>query len=114
MKLSAKTYAMKFFTSASISNPGDENTPNINKTSTSGSTIFTDVGSATAKEMAPGGEVGNIVFASNTSRNAGLIFYDQGLAVLDLNIITSGTQHMSGVIDGMNATGIPRCYCRSS
>ena len=63
------------------------------------------MGSATSKEMAPGGEVGNIVFASDTSRNAGLLFYDQGLAVLDLNVSSaSASQHMSGIIAGMNAT----------
>ena len=108
-EIKRETFAMRFFQSGTrapyvgFTNDGFQG-PNLNQTSESGSAIFTDVGSATAKEMAIGGEVGNLVDASDTSRNVGLLFYDQAIAVLDLGKIISGSQHVSGVISGMNST----------
>ena len=58
------------------------------------------MGSAAAIEFSPaGGEVGNIVNSSNTSEKVGLLFYDYGIAVYDLEKITSASQLMSGSID---------------
>ena len=62
--------------------------------------------------MAVGGEVGNLVDASNTSRNVGTVFYDQGIVVLGLGedtsgavpSVISGSQHVSGVIAAMSDT----------
>ena len=51
-----------------------------------------------------GGDVGNIVDASNTSRHLGLMFYQEGVTVLNLDAIVSGSQLMSGVISGMNGS----------
>ena len=65
----------------------------------SSSVIFTDVGSATSIESSQfGGDVGNLVLASNTSHTVGLIFYQQGIAVLDLARAIDGNQVMSGTI----------------
>jgi hypothetical protein len=77
---------------------------NVNRTSTSGSLIVTDLGASTLSRRGYAGEYANLVDASDTSRNVGLIFYDHGTVVLDLKKITSGSQFMSGTIDAMNAT----------
>ena len=85
-------------------------------TSTSGSAIFSDIGSAANLRRTFGGEVGNIVNASNTSETVGLMFYDQGTAVLDISKTFFADQHMSGVIEAMavagvdNTTVIPQGY----
>lgn len=78
---------------------------NVNATSIFGSAIFTDIGSATNKLTTYGGGVGNIVDSSNTNRTVGLMFYDRGIMVLDLAKVTSGSQFMSGTIDGMTSVG---------
>lgn len=102
-----ETYAMKFFQTGVMSNAEDGTAPDrptINVTSTSGSVIFTDVGSSTALQRSQGGgDVGDIVDSSNTNRKVGNIFYQQGLVVLDMSKIISGTQHVSGVIGGMRS-----------
>jgi len=103
-KIKPETFAMRFFTTAAIdkTTPTFPDKPNINLTSTSGSTIFSDVGAASSVQYSFGGQVGNIVNASNTSNKVGLMFYDQGIAVLDLKKIMSGSQHVSGVIGGLS------------
>ena len=101
-----ETLAMRFYTSASIIPYTTSNDlGNLNITSTSGSAIYTDIGSATNKVVTAGGEVGNIVDASNTANTVGLMFYDRGIAVFDLNKITSASQFVSGVIDAMSPLG---------
>lgn len=102
-QIKRETFAMKFFQSAS--NSDSVNTSNINTTSELGSAIYTDVGSSTNKLVAFGGQVGNIVDSADTSRNVGLLFYDRGVAVLDLEKVTSGSQFMSGTIDAMAPLG---------
>ena len=98
-----ETFAMKTFQSSSgdinnnlvVSNPA--NPP-------SGSVIITDVGSSTSAERSPtGGEVGNLVNASNTAETFGNIFYQQGVAVLDLKKIYDGNQRMTGSIKCVGA-----------
>ena len=98
-----ETFAMKFYTSASDS--FGTLAPNLNITTVSGSTIYTDIGAASNQLVSFGGDVGNIVNSSNTSEYAGLLFYDQGIAIFDLNTIMSGAQHVSGVINAMNSNG---------
>ena len=106
-----ETFAMRFFQSSSFGHPTyaeEGQWSNLATTPTnpaSGSFIYTDVGSATSIESSPtGGEVGNIVDASNTSRHIGLMFYQEGITVLNLDAIVSGSQLMSGVISAMNST----------
>ncbi len=78
---------------------------NISMTSPSGSMIFADVGASSAQLKFFGGDVGYIKNTTNTSEYVGLMWYDQGIAVLDMGKVFMGTQHMSGVIPAMNATG---------
>jgi hypothetical protein len=71
-----------------------------------GSVILTDVGSATNIERSQmGGDVGNIVLASNTTNNVGLMFYQQGIAVLNIAKVFDGNQVMSGTFSAVGATG---------
>lgn len=102
-----ETFAMQWYETGS-SGDGSVGGPfNISLTSETGVHIYTDAGSAGNKEQTFGGNVGNIIDSSNTNRNVGLLFYDQGIAVLDLAKIISGTQHARGLIDAMSsvATG---------
>lgn len=103
-KVKRETFAMQFFTSAAIDSqtPGFPNYANLNITTTSGSSIFTDVGSQA--EFSYGGEVGNLSFSTDSSRNVGVVFYDQGIAVLDMKKIISGSQHVSGTISSVGNT----------
>lgn len=102
-----ETFAMRFAQTASIiTNETDGNwVPNMSITSTSGSAIYTDIGSATNKLTAFGGQVGNVVDSANTSRTVGLMFYDRGVGVFDLAKITSASQFLSGNIDAMHTLG---------
>ena len=104
-----ETFAMRFFTSASHTpvgpgniDAGETQNANLAQTSESGSAIFTDVGSSANQEVAFGGPVGNVVNSTNTSETVGLMFYDQGIGVFDMQKVISGSQHVSGVIAGMN------------
>lgn len=99
-----ETFAMRFFQTASRNPGGDFNTgQNLYWPTTTGSVIFTDIGSAVNKEVTYGGQVGNIIDSSDTTRNVGLLFNDRGIAVLDIAKIISGSQHASGVIDAVTA-----------
>jgi hypothetical protein len=113
-KIKRETFAMRFFTTGDLSGAPTANKStqeasiacaytgsNMFRTTTSGSAIFTDVGAASSKRTTFGGEVGEIVDASNTSRKVGLMFYDAGTAVLDLSKIMWGSQHVSGTISSV-------------
>jgi len=108
-----ETFAMRFYQSASSATEDEDGAlgaagqDNIFRGTTSGSVIFTDVGSASSIERSnSGGDVGNLVNSSNTSETVGLIFYQQGIAILDLAKISSGSQIMSGTIDAVgNSNG---------
>lgn len=115
-QIKRETFAMRFFQSASNVGPtGAGDTPsltiqnnfkqNLTRTSTSGTAIFTDFGASSNKLTAFGGTVGNIVDSANTSRTVGTLFYDRGIAVFDLEKITSASQYMSGTISSVNSLG---------
>ena len=116
-QLKRETFAMKMFKSASYTTTGSvQSIPdnylggeggrtNLYITSTSGSTIFTDVGASDQKFFSVGGQFGYLVDASNTTQAVGRIYYDHGIVVLDIEKVTSGSQFMSGTIDAMSATG---------
>jgi len=96
-----ETFAMRFYQSASRSAADDYpyTTTNLWSGISSGSVIFTDVGSGASIETSPnGGGVGNIVNSSNTTETVGLMFYDYGVAVFDMKKILNGNQTMSGSI----------------
>lgn len=113
-KVKRETFAMRFYTTGDLDGAPDANKSaeesaivnaytgsNLFRTTTSGSAIFTDVGAASSKRTTFGGEVGEIVDASNTGRKVGLMFYDAGTAVLDLSKIMWGSQHVSGAISSV-------------
>ena len=77
---------------------------NLYTPTTSGSTIYTDMGSSTEKFTDVGGQFGNVIDAS-TKKSVGLIFYDRGVLVLDMAKVTSGSQFVSGTIDAMSPLG---------
>jgi hypothetical protein len=103
-----ETFAVRLFQSASVADHGEDTSligygrDNINHTSVSGSGIFTDIGASTNQRRTFGGGVGAIKNAANTNINAGLIFYDAGMIVLDMAKVFSGSQKMSGTIDAMS------------
>ena len=75
---------------------------NLNKTTTSGSTIIADVGASTTQLKYFGGDVGYIKNTADTNQFLGLVWYDQGIAVLDMGKVFYAQQHMSGVIGAMS------------
>ena len=102
-----ETFAARIYRSGSAADQsedgalGVEGQSNLNRTSISGSAIFTDIGASTSQERTFGGAVGNIKNAANTNETVGLIFYDAGTVVLDASTVFSGSQKMSGTIDAM-------------
>lgn len=119
-RLRKETFAMRFYTSASISG-GDGHVgsvtsayaannltvrtgSNVSVVSEEGVQIFADIGANTDARRVTGGDVARIKQASNTNLDVGLLFYDYGIAVFDLAKITFADQHMSGTIDAMNDT----------
>lgn len=99
-----ETFALKFYQTSSNNGAGPAAaTPNnLNITSENGAKIFTDAGAASNQETSFGGKVSNLVDSADTNRNVGLLFNDQGIVVLDLAKIISGTEYCTGVIDGMS------------
>lgn len=111
-QIKRETFALKFYQTASVNGPSDTSpsehwaqSPNLYVTSTSGSAIYTDIGAATNKLAAFGGQVGNVVDSANTNRTVGLMFYDRGILVLDLVKATSASQYVSGTVDAMTSLG---------
>jgi hypothetical protein len=102
-----ESFAMRFFQTASLCRyDGAPDVPNIYSTSELGMSVYTDIGASTNKLTEFGGQLGNIVDAADTNRTVGLLFYDRGIAVLDLEKITSASQFISGNIDAMTPTGL--------
>jgi len=103
-----ETFAMKMFASSSRGLAGDAHASNLTVTRinpASGSVILTDVGASTSIERSEtGGDVGNIVLASNTAAAVGLMYYQQGIAVLDMKKVFDGNQVMSGTISRVGSS----------
>ena len=118
-RLRKETFAMRFYTSASISG-GDSHVgvltagaqqlltnrtgSNVSVVSEEGVEIFADIGANTDSRRVPGGDVARIKMASNTNTDVGLLFYDYGIAVFDLAKVCWSDQHISGTIGAMNAS----------
>lgn len=113
-KVKRETFAMRFYQTGVLDGSALDATvntailngftgTNINRTTDSGSVVFTDVGSAANQLQSFAGEVGNVVDSSSTSRYVGLMFYDMGIGVFDLSRICMTDQHISGVIDAVGA-----------
>ena len=118
-KIKRETFAMRFYTTGALDGATGPAAPtqverdilngytgsNIYKTSVSGATIFTDVGAAANRRTAFGGDVGDIVNASDSTSKVGLIFYDAGIVVLDAAKVIWSEQHVSGVISAVTSAG---------
>lgn len=119
-QIKRETFAMRFYQSASYTyitsgtnvpgpprelDPSNLGRPNLYVTSTSGSAIFTDIGSSDGRYFDVGGQYGYIVNAANTTKAVGLLYYDSGIAVLDIEKIISGSQFASGTISAMHPLG---------
>lgn len=102
--LKRETFATKIFRSGADCQTGGDaiGRANVYATSEDGSTIFSDIGSTSTQTISFGGAVGNIVNASVTSEVVGLIFYDRGQVVLDIDRVFSGSQAMTGTIPAMS------------
>ena len=107
-KIKRETFAMRIYTSAS--NAGDNHTggamsndqSNIARGTISGAMVVTDLGAASNQiRVSFGGEVAALVDAADTSNKVGLLYYDQGVAVLNMRRVFSGSQKMSGTISAM-------------
>jgi hypothetical protein len=69
--------------------------------------FFTDLGSSRNVNYSfPGGSVGTIVNTSNTG-SVGLLWHDQGIAVLDVSRIMNVTQSISGTIESVTTLTQP-------
>jgi len=120
-QIKRETFAMRFYQSASfVSRTGNGaaieeaitgsmadslGIQNLYRTTPSGSAIFTDIGSSDSKYFDVGGQYGYIVNAARTSEAVGLMYYDSGIAVFDIEKIISGSQFASGTISAMNSLG---------
>jgi hypothetical protein len=102
-----ETFAMKLFQSSSAGHATDAHPENISITAinpSTGSIILTDVGSGVARERSVlGGDVGNIVNAANTSENMGLLFYQQGIVILDMEKVFNPSQVMTGSVSSVGS-----------
>ena len=103
-----ETFAMQFYQTSSNngSGPAAATPSNLGITSENGVKIFTDAGAAANQEVSFGGKVSNVVDSGDTNRNVGLLFNDQGVLVLDLAKVISGTEYVTGVIDAMSPAAI--------
>ncbi len=103
-KIKRETFALKFYKHANViaaaAQVGNIATV-ITGSELTGAFIYTDVGSANNRNVTVGGEVGSIVEGSDTSNTVGLLFYDRGVAVLDLAKIMSGSQLVSGSVSSV-------------
>jgi hypothetical protein len=76
---------------------------NLFQTQGTNERIYTDFGSSTNRPVSFGGEVGNIVYASDTTKTVGLIFYDHGTVVLNAEAVFAPTDVGYGMISHMSA-----------
>ena len=104
-KIKPQTFAMQFFMTGVVDSTttGQPNYSNVNRTSTSGSAIFTDAGIGT--QYSYGGQFSDVALSTNSSYTVGNLFYDQGILVLDAKKALSGSQHVSGTISAASTAG---------
>lgn len=96
-----ETFAMRLYATGTT----EENKTNILSASLheNDDIILTDKASLTNRRLSVCGEVGNLVYTSGTTDvNAGLIFYDKGIVVLDAKRCFKSNQVISGAIDSVN------------
>lgn len=101
-----ETFAMRVLPTASLvptpTSPPNLFTPYVGTAPTK---IYSDIGSSQNKSYEFGGQVSQILDSSNTSYPVGLLFLDQGIAVLDIARSFDGVQVLSGTIDAITVDG---------
>ena len=108
-KIKRETFALKAYPEAN----GNDNpvliAPNLLETSTGSAKIYTDFGSSTNRRRTFGGEVGNLVDSSDTSRTVGLVFYDAGTVVLNCGGVgtVERTFNSGSVLSGAISAMVP-------
>lgn len=116
-KIKRETFAMKMYQFANGADETNRNytvtaEQNLFQTATGSASIFTDFGSSTNRRRTFGGEVGNLVDSTDSSKYVGLVFYDSGTVVLNLGgrggaasqlRAVAGDQYLSGAISAMVA-----------
>lgn len=102
-----ETFAMRVLPSASLDPDLADPPPNLFSPyfGTAPTKIYSDIGSSTNKEYEFGGQVSQIVDSADTKYPVGLLFLDQGIAVLDIARGFDGAGVLSGTIDAITATG---------
>jgi hypothetical protein len=93
-RLKRETFAIKFLTSS-----------NFISGSAEGEKIYSDIGSSTNQEFSFGGAYSTIVDSSNTTYPVGLLYLDNGIAVLDTQRIFDVTQSIQGTIHSVSPAG---------
>ena len=96
-----ETLAMRVYATGST----EANKPNIFSSSldSNDQIILSDKASLTNRRIAVCGEVGNLVYTAGASDvNAGLVFYDKGIIVLDAKRCFKTDQAITGAIDSVN------------
>jgi hypothetical protein len=109
------SFAMRFYTTGAYDGAPGFHTgiingytgSNLNITSPSGSAVFTDSSLSSNLASRVGGTVGTLVDSSDTTKSVGLIWYDAGIAILDLKKVTYGGQHVSGTISAVTGAISP-------
>jgi hypothetical protein len=117
-KIKPETFALRLYMSAALD--GSPNSTayektianvytgsNIDRDVASGSLIVTDAGAGANPQYSYGGSVANLVRSNDTTQNVGLLFYDYGVAVLDMEKVFFSSQHMSGVISAVTSSYTP-------
>ena len=105
--LKRQTFALQMHQSASFdssTNAGSgplSSQTNTDETSENGLAVYTDIGVSTTYNSGPTGRVGSIGRSTDASSIVGTIFYDQGVVVLDLDKVMSGSEFASGSFDSV-------------
>ena len=103
-----ETYAMRLYQTGALARYSKTDTTaqgvfqNLAITSVSGSAIYADVGASNTQLKFFGGDVGLVKNTSNTDDTVGLMWYDHGIAVLDMGKVFKYGQIMSGTVDAMS------------
>ena len=90
-RLKRETFAIRLYQTASTGNTG------------TGEKIYTDVGSNSNIEQSYGGQVSTVVDSANTTYPVGLLYLDQGIAVLDTQRVFDTTSPFTMTIRAMEA-----------
>ena len=98
-----ETFAMKFYPTGSTLHTYPGSLWNSGSYGSGSTKIYTDVGSSTNKLIEHGGAYAPLVAANDTTTPIGMLFYDQGIAVLDMRSVVDFKSSMNGVIDGLRS-----------